>query len=85
MNTRAKLKEHLARQTHLNFWHCPKREGRLMPRFIDGFVPLNKVSQMFKISKPTLHSCLKWPLEEIYNLIFEHLTYSAILVPNWNT
>ena len=31
------------------------------------------------------HSCLKWPLEEIYNLIFEHLTYSAILVPNWNT
>ena len=33
----------------------------------------------------TLHSCLKWPLEEIYNLIFEHLTYSAISVPNWNT
>ena len=32
-----------------------------------------------------LHSCLKWPLEEIYNLIFEHLTYSAISVPNWNT
>ena len=32
-----------------------------------------------------LHSCLKWPLGEIYNLIFEHLTYSAILVPNWNT
>ena len=31
------------------------------------------------------HSCLKWPLEEIYNLIFEHLTYSAISVPNWNT
>ena len=27
------------------------------------------------------HSCLKWPLEEICNLIFEHLTYSAILVP----
>ena len=26
------------------------------------------------------HSCLKWPLEEIYNLIFERLTYSAILV-----
>ena len=33
----------------------------------------------------TPHSCLKWPLEEIYNLIFEHLTYSAILVPNWTT
>ena len=32
-----------------------------------------------------VHSCLKWPLEEIYNLIFEHLTYSAILVPNWTT
>ena len=32
-----------------------------------------------------IHSCLKWPLEEIYNLIFEHLTYSAISVPNWNT
>ena len=31
------------------------------------------------------HSCLKWRLEEIYNLIFEHLTYSAILVPNWTT
>ena len=31
------------------------------------------------------HSSLKWPLEEIYNLIFEHLEYSAILVPNWNT
>ena len=31
------------------------------------------------------HSFLKWPLEEIYNLIFEHLTYSAILVPNWTT
>ena len=31
------------------------------------------------------HSCLKWPLEEIYNLIFENLTYSAILVPNWKT
>ena len=31
------------------------------------------------------HSCFKWPLEEIYNLIFEHLTHSAILVPNWNT
>ena len=24
------------------------------------------------------HSYLKWPLKEIYNLIFEHLTYSAI-------
>ena len=31
------------------------------------------------------HSCLKWPLEEIYNLIFENLTYSAILVPYWKT
>ena len=29
------------------------------------------------------HSCLKWPLEEIDNLIFEHLTYSTILIPNW--
>jgi len=35
--------------------------------------------------KIRLHSCLKWPLEEIYNLIFEHLTYSAISVPNWKT
>ena len=32
-----------------------------------------------------IHSCLKWPLGEIYNLIFEHLTFSAILVPNWST
>ena len=34
------------------------------------------------ISEP---SYVKLKLEEIYNLIFEHLTYSAILVPNWNT
>ena len=33
----------------------------------------------------SLHSCFKWPFEEIYNLIFQHLTYTAILVPNWNT
>ena len=32
------------------------------------------------------HSCLKWPLKEIYNfIIFVHLSYSAIWVPNWNT
>ena len=35
--------------------------------------------------KTLIHSCLIWPLEEIYNLIFEHFTYSAILVPKWNT
>ena len=46
--------------------------------------------QRLWVCKPSLiiamhwHSCFKWPLEEIYNLIFERLTYSAILVPNWN-
>ena len=39
----------------------------------------SKLSSELKMKQ---HSCLKWPLEEIYNLIFEHLTYSAIWVPN---
>ena len=43
--------------------------------------------RILALSKSQLgsYSCLKWRLEEIYNLISEHLTYSAIWVPNWNT
>ena len=56
---------------------------RLVLEFFCSLIPvISKNVQYEWIGK---HSCLKWPLEEIYNLIFEHLTYCAILVPNWNT
>ena len=37
------------------------------------------------ISTFVSHSCLKWPFEDISNLISQHLTYSAIWVPNWKS
>ena len=64
------------------FWNfCPKRGGGFHLQILFWLAFIVIVWLVWWL----WHSCLKWPLEEIYNLVFEHLTYSAILVPNWNT
>ena len=76
--------------SRLSIWYMKQRSKIWTTKF-DSLVFFGfqlEIIEVLDFLKPPFiwrHSCLKWPLEEIYNLIFEHLTYSAILVPNWTT
>ena len=51
----------------------------------DTKVPWSIISLISNYGINSVHSCLKEPPEEIYNLIFMLLTYNGILLQNWNT